>query len=122
MHSDGGGKSFAISSSGGSFGFSNSSGGGNVAELLLLDELVDAFDLCLLFILLWLDEDDADVAVDIDDDDGEPITVKLFPIGLLLGAGIDTLSDLDEPGMGSSIPWRNNSKRKQYFVHSKKFQ
>lgn len=109
MHSDGGGKSFAISSSGGSnIGFSNSSGGVNAAELLLV-ELVDAFDLCLLLLLLWPDDDD--VAVASDDDDGEePTTVKLLLIGLLLVAAIDILSDLDEDGMGCSIPeeWKKN--------------
>lgn len=118
MHSDGGGKSFAISSSGGSIGFSNSSGGGNVAKLPLV-ELVDAFDLCLLLLLLWLDDDD-DVAVDIDDaDDDEPTTVKLLPIGLLLDAVIDILSDLDEVGMGCSIP-KNHFKWKIDFNHSNK--
>lgn len=106
MHSDGGGKSFAISSSGGNFGFSKSSGGGSVAALV---ELVDAFDLCLLLFLLWLDDDDDDdVAVAFDDVDGEPVTVKLLPDDLLLDAAIDTLSDLDDVRMGCNIPGKKH--------------
>lgn len=109
MHSDGVGKSFAISSSGGNIGFSNSNGGGVNAELVLA-ELVDAFDLCLLLLLLLLLLDD-DAAVDFDDadDDDAPATVKLLPTGLLLVAVTDTLSDLDEAGIGCSIPTRREN-------------
>lgn len=107
MHSDGAGKSLAISSSGGSFeGFANSNDGVNVVELLLLLLLLDgAFALCLLGLLL-LPLDDVAVAV-LSDDPGE----KLLPTDLLvLGAVlIDTLSDFDDVRIGCNIP-RNPTK------------
>lgn len=100
MH--GGGKSFAISSSGGNTGFSNSNGGGVNAELLLA-KLVDAFGLCLVLLLLLL-EDDTVADSDDNDDDEEPTTVELLPVDLLLVADTEILSDLDEAGIGCSIP------------------
>lgn len=100
MHSVGGGKSFAISSSGINTGFSSSSGGVNAA---LLVELVEDFDLDLVLLLLLLEDN---VAVDNDDDVEDEPTIKLLPIDLLVVAIPDTLSDLDEDGIGCSIPGR----------------
>lgn len=96
----GGGRSLAISSSGGNRdGFANNSDGGLNAELLLLPPLVDAFDLCLLLLLLLL----------LLLDDVDAVTVEGLLIDLLLAATvvIDTLSDLDEVLMGCSMPKTN---------------
>lgn len=106
IHSDGGGRSFEISSSCGNCdGFANSSDGGLNANVLLLP-LVDAFDLCLVLLLLLLvllvpPVDDV-VAMDNDESIVELLLIDLLVLGT--AAVIDTLFDLDEVLMGCSIP------------------
>lgn len=101
MHSGGGGKSFVNSSSGSNLGFFNSNDG--VAAV----ELVDGFGLSLtLFLLLLLLVVvvllllQLLVTVLLDDE----LIIVIFVDDFPLVDDTDTLSDLDDVGMGATIP------------------